>query len=260
VILFRCPLCGTVLSVADALGGQTILCSVCRRCLRAPTAEAATVVAPPPVPAAVEPPVPRAPAPAPAWNAAPPPVRLAARKTSPPAVATKASLTPQRRLYARVKPAEDIPEVLPADGPGERAVRPARRPRRPRRRYVLPVYFPEEPDRTFFTFDRVLGLVLFGAGLLLLVIIIAAGAGAVAGLLSALLLIPGATRFALPDFLTGTRFAGLISLLIGVYLVVLINASNRHIGDTELAMVPFMFAYLGGVVFSTLGVIGLLKG
>jgi hypothetical protein len=122
------------------------------------------------------------------------------------------------------------------------------------------VYFPDEPEHTFFNFDRVLGLVLFGAGLLLLLIITLAGGGVAAGLISALFLIPGITRFALPDFMTGPRFAGLISLLMGMFLIVLINVSNRHIGDTDLAMVPFLFAYLGGVVFSALGVIGLLRG
>jgi hypothetical protein len=160
-----------------------------------------------------------------------------------------------------VRQQEAIADVLPADEPVEVVARSVRRRRqRTRRYYPQPVYLGEEPEPGFFTFDRVLGLVLFGAGVLLLVILTLAGSALAAGLISSLFLIPGVCRFLLPDFLTGTRFAGLISLLFGVSLVVLINASNRNVWDTELGMVPFMFVYIGAVIFSILGMIGLLKG
>jgi hypothetical protein len=150
--------------------------------------------------------------------------------------------------------------VLPADEVQPWTDRPPSRRRRKRRYYPQPIFSLEGPEPPFFNFDRVLGLVLMGAGLLLVLILSLAGSVFAALMFGGLFLILGGARFVLPDFMTGTRFAGLIALQIGLFFVIMINASNRKIDETELGMVPFMFCYVAAVVFSALGLAGLLKG
>jgi hypothetical protein len=120
------------------------------------------------------------------------------------------------------------------------------------------------PEETapFLTFDHVVGIILMGAGLLLLVVISVprGGNGLVAVLVGGFCLVVGAGRFWVPEFMTRGRVGGLLGLALGLCLGVLVNLGDRRGFDSELAFLPALMGYAGAFVLSTVGIFGLIKG
>jgi hypothetical protein len=158
---------------------------------------------------------------------------------------------------------EPILDVLPVEEEEDVVIAVKRRRRRQEScQPAWSIYLPQEPKPELVTLDRILGTILMGSGFffLLTISIIPGGNILVAVLLGGFFLVAGLGRFFMPDFMNAMRTAGLGCLVLGCLLAAAVNAAEKKGAGQEMGEIPFLFAYIGAVLFSAMGAFGLFKG